>query len=119
MAILALGGLASNGRRRTAGRTQLLFIFVYLGVSLRAGGASEFVPALEAAGAFLLPHDILALAAFLLLSHSAAPPSWFLYLFVALAAGIRWGLEHSIILAGVVTLAMLVRATHKRRVRLG
>ncbi len=54
--------------------------------------------------------DILALTVFLFLTRSAAA-FWFLYLFVALAAGIRWGLERCILLAGAVTLAVLVRAT--------
>src|SRR5580704_8273813 len=56
-----------------------------------------------------LGFDLAALAVFILLTHSAVA-FWFLYLFVALAAGIRWGLERSILLAGVVTLALLIRA---------
>ena len=34
---------------------------------------------------------------------------WFVYLFVALASGIRWGTRRSVLLAGVVTMALLVR----------
>ena len=65
-----------------------------------------------AAGSWQLPlaADLVAIAVFLLLTRSA-PAFWFLYLFVALAAGMRWGLERSILLAGAVTLAVLVRAT--------
>jgi signal transduction histidine kinase len=55
-----------------------------------------------------LPLDLAALAVFLLLTHSVVA-SWFVYLFVALEAGIRWGTRRSVILAGVVTLALLVR----------
>src|SRR5580704_2162506 len=57
-----------------------------------------------------LGFDLAALAVFILLTHSAAA-FWFLYLFVALAAGIRWGMERSIFLAVTVTLAVLLRAT--------
>ena len=81
---------------------------MYLGVSVGLV-LFEFVPALSH-WRVPLAADIVALAVFLLLSHSAAA-FWFLYLFVALAAGIRWGLERSIVLAGVVTLAILLRAT--------
>lgn len=90
------------------GAHAVLFVLVYLGVSVGLV-LFEFVPALSR-WRVPLAADIIALGAFLLLSHSAAA-FWFLYLFVALAAGIRWGLERSIVLAGVVTLAMLVRAT--------
>src|SRR5713226_181895 len=34
---------------------------------------------------------------------------WFPYLFVAFAAGIRWGLHRAIVLAGAVSLALVVR----------
>jgi len=49
-----------------------------------------------------------ALAVFLVLTRSFVA-FWFVYLFVALASGIRWGTRRSIILAGVVTLALLIR----------
>ena len=52
--------------------------------------------------------DLAALAVLLLLTRSVVA-FWFLYLFVALAAGIRWGQRPSVILAGTVTLALLVR----------
>ena len=42
------------------------------------------------------------------LSHSFVA-FWFVYLFVELAAGIRWGTRRSVILAGVVTFALLIR----------
>ena len=55
-----------------------------------------------------LPLDLAALAVFLLLTHSVVA-FWFVYLFVALAAGIRWGTRRSVVLAGVVTFALLIR----------
>jgi signal transduction histidine kinase len=55
-----------------------------------------------------LPVDLIALAAFLVLSRSVVA-FWFVYLFVALAAGIRWGTRRSIFLAGLVTFALLIR----------
>jgi len=55
-----------------------------------------------------LPLDLAALAVFLVLTRSVVA-FWFVYLFVALASGIRWGTRRSIMLAGVVTFALLVR----------
>jgi signal transduction histidine kinase len=52
--------------------------------------------------------DLAALTIFLLLTHSVAA-FWFVYLFVAMVAGIRWGLRRTVILAAVVTLSLLVR----------
>jgi signal transduction histidine kinase len=55
-----------------------------------------------------LPFDLAALSVFLVLSHSVVA-FWFVYLFVELSAGIRWGTRRSVIVAGVVTFALLVR----------
>jgi signal transduction histidine kinase len=55
-----------------------------------------------------LPLELAALAVFLLLTQSVVA-FWFVYLFVALTAGIRWGMRRSVILAGAVTFALLVR----------
>src|SRR5258706_13869566 len=55
-----------------------------------------------------LPFDLAALAAFLVLTKSVVA-FWFLYLFVALAVGIRWRMRSSVMFAGVVTFALLVR----------
>lgn len=52
--------------------------------------------------------DLVVLAAFLIITPSVVA-FWFLYLFVAFAAGIDWGLRRAVILAGLVTLALLVR----------
>src|SRR4029077_6931725 len=49
-----------------------------------------------------------ALAVFLVLTRSVVA-FWFVYLFVALASGIRVGTRRSVMLAGIVTLALLVR----------
>jgi signal transduction histidine kinase len=52
--------------------------------------------------------DLSALAVFLTLTRSFEA-FWFVYLFVALASGIRMGTRRSVVLAGFVTLALLVR----------
>jgi signal transduction histidine kinase len=57
---------------------------------------------------FPLPIDLAALAVFLVLTRSVVA-FWFVYLFVALASGIRWGTRRSVMLAGVVTLCLLFR----------
>ena len=84
----------------------VLFITTYLGVSLVLAAIQNlqwigdvFLP---------LPFDLAALAAFLVLTQSVVA-FWFLYLFVALAVGIHWRMRSSVILAGVVTFALLVR----------
>ena len=84
----------------------VLFVTVYLCVSL----VLLLLENLQWIGEvpLPLPLDLAALAVFLLLTHSVVA-FWFVYLFVALAAGIRWGMRRSVILAGVVTLALLVR----------
>jgi signal transduction histidine kinase len=51
--------------------------------------------------------DLLILAGFLLITHSVAA-FWYLFLFVAFSAGIRWGMKRAVILGGVVTLALLL-----------
>ncbi len=83
------------------------FIAAYLGVSLllvaldNVRGVSMPSPPLAA--------DIIALSVFLLLTPSVIA-FLFVYLFVALAAGTRWGLPRTVVLAGAATLALLVRA---------
>ncbi len=84
----------------------IVFVSVYLGAALVLAvlqnlrwGSELRVP---------LAADLAALSAFLFLTPSEVS-FWFLYLFVALAAGIRWGLRPAVLLAGAVTLALLVR----------
>jgi len=88
------------------GPNAVLFVTVYLIVSILLALAQHLpwvgeirVP---------LPLDLLALAVFLMLSRSIAA-FWFVYVFVALAAGIRWGTRRSIFLAAVVAFALPVR----------
>jgi len=104
--VLALGDLL---RQPAVGRGaySVSFVLAYLGVALVLL-LLQHLPVLNNWRVPLLA-DLAALAVFLLLTRSAAA-FWFLYLFVALAAGIRWGMERSIVLAGIVTLAVLVRA---------
>ena len=85
----------------------VLFVTVYLLVALILALAQN----LQRIGDWLrlpLPVDLVALAMFLVLTRSVVA-FWFVYLFVALASGIRWGTRRSVMLAGIVTLALLVR----------
>ena len=84
----------------------VLFVTVYLVVSLILALAQN----LQWIGELPLPLsvDLAALAVFLVLTRSVVA-FWFVYLFVALASGIRVGTRRSILLAGIVTLALLVR----------
>jgi signal transduction histidine kinase len=107
--VLALGVLleqppASRGPHAVA------FVLAYLGLALALLGLPYARRVSE--WQFPLVADLAALAVFLMLTKSLAA-FWFIYLFVALASGIRWGLERSIALAGGVTLALLLRATFK------
>src|SRR6202521_557010 len=104
--VLALGVLLEEPPQ-ARGPHAVAFVLAYLGVAL-ALLLLEYVPRLSEWQIPLLG-DLAALCVFLLLTNSAAA-FWFVYLFVALAAGIRWGLERSILLAGGVTLAVLFRA---------
>ncbi|PYU24456.1 MAG: hypothetical protein DMG30_08530 [Acidobacteria bacterium] len=104
--VLALGVLLEEPPQ-ARGPHAVAFVLGYLGAAL-ALLLLEYVPRLSE-WQFPLLADLTALEVFLLLTHSAAA-FWFVYLFVALAAGIRWGLERSILLAGAVTLAVLFRA---------
>jgi signal transduction histidine kinase len=105
--VLALGVLLEDPPQ-SRGPHAVAFVLAYLGAAL-ALLLLEYVPGLSDWQPPLLA-DLAALSVFLLLTNSAAA-FWFVYLFVALAAGIRWGLERSILLAGGVTLAVLLRAT--------
>jgi signal transduction histidine kinase len=84
----------------------VIFVAVYLGISL----ALALVQNIQSIGELPLPLavDLAALALFLVLSRSVVA-FWFVYLFVALASGIRVGTRRSILLAGIVTLALLIR----------
>jgi signal transduction histidine kinase len=103
--VLALVDLLERSSSQR-GPHAVLFISAYLCVSLILAAIQNlqwigdiFLP---------LPFDLAALAAFLLLTKSVVA-FWFLYLFVALAVGIRWRMRSSVMFAGVVTFALLVR----------
>jgi len=102
LALLDLLERPPSGR----GPHAVLFVTAYLCVAL----ALALVQNLRWFGEvpLPLPLDLAGLAVFLLLTHSVVA-TWFVYLFVALEAGIRWGTRRSVILAGVVTFALLVR----------
>jgi signal transduction histidine kinase len=103
--VLALADLLE---RPPAGRgpQAVLFVIAYLGVSLILAllQSRQWIGEIR----LPLPVELAALAAFLLLTSSVVA-FWFVYLFVALTAGIRWGMRRSVILAGIVTLALLTR----------
>ena len=104
--VLALVGLL-EGSASLRGHYAVAFISAYLCVSLLFAFADRLrgihLPPLPLAA------DIAALCIFLVLGSPAAA-FLFVYLFVALAAGTRWGLRKSIVLSGGATLALLVRA---------
>ena len=83
----------------------------FLGAYLAAAMGLAVADALRGAEPLQWPLavDIAALAIFLVLSPSVSA-FWFPLLFVAMSAGIRWGLRASIVLSGVATLALLGRA---------
>ncbi len=58
---------------------------------------------------FPLWADVFAVAAFLVLTPSVVA-FWFPYLFLAFAAAVRWGMKPAVILAGIATLALPLRA---------
>jgi signal transduction histidine kinase len=89
------------------GPQAVLFVAVYLAVSL-ALAIVQNVPWIGEIP-LPLPLDLAALVIFLPLTRSVVA-FWFVYLFVALAAGVRWGTRPSVILAGAVTLALLIRS---------
>jgi signal transduction histidine kinase len=107
--VLALGDLLQRPPQ-DRGPHAIAFVLGYLGVAL-ALVCLQDIPGLSD-WRVPLGADVAALSVFLLLTNSAAA-FWFIYLFVALAAGIRWGLERSILLAGAVTVGVLFRATLK------
>ncbi len=84
----------------------VLFVTIYLIVSV----ILAVIQNLQWIGEVPLPigFDLAALAVFLVLSHSVVA-FWFVFLFVELAAGIRWGTRRSVMLGGVVTFALLIR----------
>ena len=88
------------------GAHAVLFVSIYLIAAL----ILAFVQNIQWIGELPLPLplDLALLALFLVLTPSVVA-FWFLYLFVALASGIRVGTRRSVLLAGVVTLALLIR----------
>jgi signal transduction histidine kinase len=103
--VLALVDLLERSSSQR-GPHAVLFITVYLCVSLILAAVQN----LQWIGDVFLPLgvDLAALAAFLILTKSVVA-FWFLYLFVSLAVGIRWRMRSSVMFAGVVTFALLVR----------
>ncbi|HJY85996.1 MAG TPA: sensor histidine kinase [Candidatus Acidoferrales bacterium] len=89
-----------------ASHRAVIFVAVYLLASLVLVALESIRPRLELRLPLAL--DLAALAAFLVITPSVVA-FWFLYLFVAFAAGIRWGSRRAVLLSGFVTLALLIR----------
>lgn len=100
-------------RPASAGHQALIFVAVYLAAAVALVLLEG--PRLGIELRIPLEVDLTALAAFLVITPSVVA-FWFLYLFVAFAAGIRWGLRRAVMLAGVVTLALLVRTAVRQPV---
>ncbi len=84
----------------------VIFVVVYLAAALVFVLLESFRSGSELRIPLVV--DLAALASFLVITPSVVA-FWFLYLFVAFAAGIRWGLRRAVMLAGVVTFALLIR----------
>src|SRR2546426_1099689 len=75
----------------------MMFVAVYLGAALVLALVQNFLRKIELQLPLVV--DLAALAAFLTLTPSVVAFR-FIYLFVAFAAGIRWGLRRAVVLAG-------------------
>jgi signal transduction histidine kinase len=84
-----------------------LFLFIYLGIAVGMLWLQRTV--LSSGWRVPMSVDLGALAILLLLT-PAIVPFWIVYLFVAWTAGVRWGLQRSVELAGAVTVAVLLHA---------
>jgi signal transduction histidine kinase len=102
LAVLDLLGRPAEVRESYA----IAFISVYLLVSLGIALAQHLMWVSDVH--MPLAIDLAVLAVFLLLANSVAS-FWFVNLFVSLAAGIEWGMRRSVVLGGVVALALLVQ----------
>jgi signal transduction histidine kinase len=111
--VLGLVGLIEAGVSPDE-RYAIYFVSFYLVLA----GAAALVETTELWKREPLPFwlDLAALVAFLFLAPSVVP-FWFLYLFVAFAAGIRWDMSRVVILAAAVTLALLVRTVIRQPLR--
>jgi len=103
--VLALVDLLQGGIS-TGEHVAVIFVSAYLALA----GVLALLEGLELWRFAPVPLgvDLLALGAFLVVS-SSVTEFWLVYLFVAFAAGIRWDMGRVVVLAGAVTLALLVR----------
>jgi two-component system, NarL family, sensor histidine kinase DegS len=101
---LALIALLQQPSSQHANRA-ILFLILYAVVSLWVILFEKMVP--SRAWHLPLVGDLLALGAFMIVSPSMVP-AWFIYLFVCYVAGIRWGLNSTFPLAGVLSLELVL-----------
>lgn len=106
MALVALLELNRSHDTRRA----VIFLWGYLGFTLIVLLVEHLFRAREWRLPLLV--DLAALGVFLALSPSDVAV-WFPYLFVAYAAGIRWGLRWAVLLAGIVSLTMVARTIQR------
>jgi len=99
----------SNGRQRS-----IYFLVAYFLVSL----VMIQIERLIRKGSWHLPlvWDLLALGAFMYLSPSSVPV-WFPYLFLCYAAGIFWGLDAALPLAGALSLLLVLLTAHRGEIQ--
>ncbi|HEV8385178.1 MAG TPA: sensor histidine kinase [Candidatus Acidoferrales bacterium] len=110
---LALVDLLENGIERGE-HMAIVFVIAYLAL------AATLV-ILESVERWHVPPlpvwvDLVALTVYLFLA-PAVVDFWYVYLLVAFAAGVRWDMRRVIILAGVVTFALLVRTVLRQPMR--
>jgi two-component system, NarL family, sensor histidine kinase DegS len=101
---LALIALLQQRSSQHANRA-LLFLIIYAVLSVWVILFERMVP--SRAWHLPLVCDLLALGVFMIISPSMVP-AWFLYLFVCYVAGIRWGLNSTFPLAGVLSLELIL-----------
>jgi signal transduction histidine kinase len=108
LAVTALFLEEPQGHRRLS----VVFLLAYLGLAL----ALLWLQQTQRHHDWRLPMavDLGALGVLLLLTPSIVP-FWLLYLFIAWTAGVRWGLQRSVELAGGVTLAVLLHTAYYTR----
>jgi two-component system, NarL family, sensor histidine kinase DegS len=101
LALIALLQQPSSQHARRA----ILFLIIYAVVSVWVILFEKIVP--SRAWHLPLVCDLLALGAFMIISPSMIP-AWFIYLFVCYVGGIRWGLNSTFPLAGVLSLELIL-----------
>ncbi|HKT48284.1 MAG TPA: sensor histidine kinase [Candidatus Acidoferrales bacterium] len=106
--LLSLVALLERTPAREA-RQSLLLLAAYMALALAVIPVQHFLRGRE----WRLPllFDVLALVLFMYVTPSSVP-AWFPYAFVCYAAGIRWGMDAALPLAGALSLALVLFTAH-------